>query len=311
MGAAFASLAGRLAAGRPLLLGGDVGASLRQLGASIAGAGALGRLARERPDAVEAHYAVELDAGVDILTTLTSDTTPRALAQVGMAYRAAAITAAAVDLALEAAERAARPVAVAGVLGGDAVAPVDVATLVEEHATHAARLAAAGSDLILARGMASRTELMAAVIAASNTQLPTWAVLEVDLRGEVLGGEPPTQVIHLLETSGASAILFDVRTADAARLAVGRAREAGTQLPLGVLLDAGASCIEGYPEGASDPEEWAATMMTLLPLGARALGGGRGCTQAHTAALARMLRREMPSLSPSLTETVEAPAFRG
>ena len=68
------ALAARLAgAGRPLMLGGDVGASLRASGVS----GHLGRLLREggddphlHGDALARHYAVEIAAGADVLTTL-------------------------------------------------------------------------------------------------------------------------------------------------------------------------------------------------------------------------------------------------
>jgi methionine synthase I (cobalamin-dependent) len=304
---AFAVLSRRLLSGRPLLLGGDVGASLRARGVSLSGPGALGRLVREHPDEVDRHYAVEIEAGVDVLTTLTSDTTPRALAQVGMAFRAAAITSAAVDRAVSVAEMAGRPVAVAGVLGGSPVAPLDVATLVEEHGIHAARLAASGAGLILARGMASRTELMAAVVAAANTDVPTWAVVEAEPDGTVLGGDSPAQVVRLLETAGASAILFEASSTGAAREAVARARSGGVTLPFGVLLDAGPSCLEGYPEGALSPEAWAEAIFSLLPFELRAVGGGRGCTEAHTAALARFLR-EQPSLAiGSDRPTAESP----
>ena len=296
MASAFAILSPRLHSGRPLILGGDVGASLRARGVSLAGPGALGRLVREQPSDVELHYAVEIEAGVDVLTTLTSDTTPRALAQVGMAFRSAAITSMAVDRAVSAAERAGRPVAVAGVLGGSSVAPLDIGSLVEEHGVHAARLAAAGAELILAHGMASRTELMAAVVAAANTDLPTWAVVETEPGGTVLGGGSPGDVARMLETAGASVILFESSSPRDAQQTVASARADGISLPFGVLLDAGEACIDGYPDGASSPEDWARAVLELLPLALSALGGGRGCTQAHTAALARTLRREMPSM---------------
>jgi methionine synthase I (cobalamin-dependent) len=295
---AFAALAPRLRAGRPLLLGGDVGASMRARGVIFSGPGALGRLVREHGDAVDSHYAVEVEAGVDVLMTLTSDTTPRSLAQVGMAYRAAAITAMAVDRAIDAADRVERPIAIAGVLGGSAIAPLDMAGLVEEHGVHAARLSAAGSSLILARGMASRSELMAAVVAAANTDLPTWAVVEADADGSVLGGEPPGPVVRMLESAGATTVLFEASTTSAAREALEGAMSGTAHLPLGVLLDAGPGCIEGYPEGAAPPDAWAEAMLELLSLNPRAIGGGRGCTQAHTAALARTLRHMIPSMAP-------------
>lgn len=282
--------------GRPLLLGGDVAASLRSRGVDVSGAGSLGRMVREDAARVDAHYEVEVAAGVDIVATLTTDTTPRALEHVGMAYRSAAITARAIDGALDAAARAGRPVAVAGVLGGNAVSPSGLGDLVEEHGIHAARLAAAGVDVVLARGFSSRAELLAAVVAAASTGVPTWAV--VDVGDGTSSTEAPADLVRLLGAEGAGAVLFQTASPDVARAVVGAAREGGATLPLGVLLDAGQTCVEGYPDGGLDPEAWAREASSLLSLDLRALGGGRGCTHAHTEALGRVLRRQLPSIPP-------------
>ena len=293
----FVALAPRLASGRPLLLGADISASLRGRGVSLQGPGALGRLLRERPAEVERYYHAEIEAGADVLPALTSETTPRVLAQVGMAFRAAALTSSMVDRALLAAEGAGRPIVVAGVLGGETVSPLDVPTLVEEHGTHAARLAAAGAGLILARGIASRTELMAAVVAAANTGLPTWAIIEAEEDGSVLGNDEPGQVAGLLEAAGASAVLFEVPTAPiGARLV---ARLLDCPLPVGLLVDA----CGGDP--ADQHQRWLDGWNTL-PERARILGGGHGCTEAHTDALARWLGQTPPRLHPSFRPTASS-----
>jgi methionine synthase I (cobalamin-dependent) len=294
----YSALSRRLLGGRPLLLGGDVASSLRLLGADVDGPGALGKLVREQGDKVDAHYSVEVAAGVDLLSTLTSDTTPRALAQVGMAYRSAAITAMAVDRAASAGQRAMRPIAIAGVLGGGSVSPVGVSDLAEDLSEHAARLEAAGCDLILARGDASRSELLAAVVAATHAESPTWAVVAVDADGTVLGDESPVEVVRLLEAAGASALLLDAETVAGARTVIEKVRRGGTSLPLGVLLDA-----DG-PDGVLSPDAWAEAALGLLALELRAFGGGRGCTHEHTAALSRALRRAVPSMAPPVLSAV-------
>jgi methionine synthase I (cobalamin-dependent) len=301
----LAALAPRLASGRPLLLGGDVGASLRGVGLGP-GAGGLGKLVREHPGEVDRHYRVEIEAGVDVLTTLTAETTPRVLAQVGMAFRSSAITSLAVDLALAAAERAGRAVAVAGVLGGSSLSPLDVTTLVEEHGQQAARMAAAGVDLILARGMASQTELMAAVVAAASTGLPTWAVVEANEGGTVLSGERASKVVAALEAAGAAAVLFEAPLPTTLHDALQQCHEGRHQeaaMPLGALLAAGPASIEGFPDSEIDPATWAESFLSLLPLGLRIVGGGRGSTWSHTETLAGLLRgqplRRFPSQRPT------------
>jgi S-methylmethionine-dependent homocysteine/selenocysteine methylase len=293
----FAALASRLASGRPLLLGADIAASLRGRGVTLQGPGALGKLLRERPYEVERYYHAEIEAGADVLPALTSETTPRVLAQVGMGFRSAALTSSMVDRALQAAEAVARPVVVAGVLGGESVAPLDIPTLVEEHGTHAARLAAAGAGLILARGIASRTELMAAVVAAANTGLPTWAVVEADEEGTVLENEDPGKIAPLLEAAGASALLFEVPSAEIGARLVARLGE--WPIPVGLLVDASVG------DAAQQHQRWIDNLGARFPPQARILGGGHGCTEAHTQALARWMaqtpQRQYPSHRPTTT----------
>src|SRR5262249_3075961 len=142
----------RLDTGRPLLVSGDPSASLRARGIVLHGPAALGRLVREDPDAVREHYHQDILAGVDVLACLTSDTIPRSLQQIGMPFRSAARTGAAVGLAREPAALAPRPLMAAGVLGSTEGPPLAEDGMGEELATHAARLATAGCELILARG---------------------------------------------------------------------------------------------------------------------------------------------------------------
>ena len=82
----------RLDQGRPLVLDADTGASFRARGVELDAPGTLGLLLRERPGDVLAHHRAEVQSAVDVLSTLTADTTPRALAAVGMQDRAALVT---------------------------------------------------------------------------------------------------------------------------------------------------------------------------------------------------------------------------
>jgi len=199
----FELLRSRLLEGRPLVLDADTGASFRARGVLLNSPGALGQLLREKPSEVEAHYLAEIDSRVDVLSALTADTTPRALAEVGMEHRAAQLTGRAVELALEAVQASTRPVAVAGVLGSDMVSPVAADRLHEELTEHAARLAAAGSELLVARGQGSRLGLQAAVVAAARTELPTWAVIECGPTGDSTVEGDPHELVEALADAGA------------------------------------------------------------------------------------------------------------
>lgn len=267
--------------------------------------GALGQLLRERPSEVLAHYRAEMESRVDVLCALTADTTPRALAEVGMQHRAAQLTSRAVELALEASEDSLKPVAVAGVLGSDMVSPVAADRLHEEFAEHAARLAAAGCQLLIARGQGSRLGLMAAVVAASRTELPTWAVIECGPTGDSSVDGDPDELLGALTEAGASSLLFEVPHIQLGLRQLerfSRAFEAHGLFP-GVLLAASESSVRGFNDAVSQPEHWVERALDLSIGGARVIGGGAGTTEEHTRSLALALGSLHPSVPARRSDT--------
>lgn len=292
----FERIRQRLQSGRPLVLDADTAASFRARGVELDTPGALGSLLRERPLELLDHYRAEVYSRVDVLSALTADTTPRALAEVGMQHRSAQLTGRAVELALEAAMEGEKPVAVAGVLGSDMVSPVAADRMHEELAEHASRLAVAGCELLIARGQGSELGLMAAVTAAAATELPTWAVLEY--RGAEEIASASTALIQSLADAGASAVLFEVPEVELGLAALSRFRAAFAEhgIAPGVLLAGSGESVRGFHDEESDPERWVARAVELGGAGARVIGGGAGTTEAHTQALARALGALHPSL---------------
>ena len=293
----------RLLAGRPLVVAADSNSSLRARGVVLDVPGALGQLLRERPGEVSEHYRVEVGCRADVLAALTGDTTPRALAEVGMEHRSAQLTSRAVELALEAAEESPKPVAVAGVLGSDMVSPVAAARLHEELTEHSARLAAAGCELLIARGQGSRLNLMAAVVAAARTELPTWAVVE--RTGDASTGSDH-ELFQSLQSAGASVILFEVASVKLGLEELARTRDAlaDAELVAGILLAASEMALPGFPDAESSPETWADHALDLDLGGARVIGGGAGTTESHLRALAQALGSLHPSMPAHRSDTV-------
>jgi methionine synthase I (cobalamin-dependent) len=301
----FELLRQRLSQGRPLVLDSDTGASFRARGVLLSSPGALGQLMREQPGEVESHYRAEIESRVDVLSALTADTTPRALSEVGMEHRAAQLTGRAVELALEAVEQQPRPIAVAGVLGSDMVSPVAADRLHEELTEHAARLGAAGCQLLIARGQGSRLGLMAAVVAASRTELPTWAVIECGPMGDDTAFGDPDDLIEALADAGASTLLFEVPHVDIGLKQLERfknALETHGMFP-GVLLAASETAVRGFDDPLSEPEHWVERAIDLSIGGARVIGGGAGTTEAHTRALAVALGSLHPSIPVRRSDT--------
>ncbi|MBK8256389.1 MAG: homocysteine S-methyltransferase family protein [Polyangiaceae bacterium] len=247
----------------------------------------MGRLVRERPVQVMRHYEHEVAAGVEVLCALTSETMPRALAQVGMAFRAAALTGSAIEMAMEAAAQAGRPVAVAGMLGGRTGAALAPDRVAEECAMHAARLAAAGCEIIVACSVgpfASKLGRISAVISASALRLPTWALVEVK-DGHTSDGEDLGECAKSVVDSGAQLVLFDVSDEHAGLDAMDRTASTLGDAQPGVLL--------ADPHG--DPELWAESAKRLIVGGAHVIGGGTGTTTDHVSALHRRLRTPRPT----------------
>jgi 5-methyltetrahydrofolate--homocysteine methyltransferase len=301
----FERIRHRLQHGRPLAVDSDTAASFRARGVELDSPGALGVMLRERPAEVMAHYRAEVQSRVDVLSALTADTTPRALAEVGMEHRAAQLTRRAVELALEAAAEGQKPIAVAGVLGSDMVNPVAADRLHGEFTEHAARLAAAGCELLIARGQGARLGLMSAVVAAARTELPTWAVLEYTANEVLTSGGNAMELAEALAEAGASVVLFEVAEVDLGLAYLERFRgafEVHGIVP-GVLLAGSASSVRGFNDELPDPEHWVERAVDLSLGGARAIGGGAGTTEAHTRRLAEALGSLHPSLPIRRSDT--------
>jgi 5-methyltetrahydrofolate--homocysteine methyltransferase len=291
----------RLVAGRPLVVAADANASLRARGVALDAPGALGVLLRSRPSEVLAHHRVEVACRADILVALSADTTPRALAEVGMEHRSAQLTGRAVELALEAAEDSPKPLAVAGVLGSDQVSPIAATRLHEELIEHSERLAVAGCELIIARGQGSRLNLMAAVVAAARTDLMTWAVVET--RDPELALD--MELFESLREAGASVVLFELASVARGLAELARTKDAleDAALAPGVLLAASETALPGFADGTLDPETWTDHALDLDFAGARVIGGGAGTTEEHLRALAGALGSLHPSIAAHRSDT--------
>lgn len=290
------ALVARLDAGLPLVIGGDAASGLLAHGANLDGVAPLGRLVREHPEVVTDYYGHEINAGADVLLALTDETMPRALGQIGMAFRSAALTGTAIELAVDAVAGAKRPVAVAGLLGARWIAPVSTERLTEEYATHATRLSTSGCEVILARGISAEafphgaahahTLRVAAIASACATQLPTWAVLETKDGERLADGDALEDAVRGAVEAGVHAVLFDALNEAAAQMALGVGLKLGARV--GVLLGAAPDARHGSPSKIVSTTGWVAACKRLVDGGATIIGGGAGTTLVHIAGLSQV-----------------------
>lgn len=286
----------RLSQGRPLVVDCDVAASLGARGCSLDEPGSLGAVLYRSAETVREHHLAELSCRVDVLSALTADTTPRSLAESGMEHRAARLTGKALDLVVDLTESSERPVVVAGVLGSDQITATQRGRFEEETKEHARRIAVGGADLIIVRGMGSRLDLVFAVAAASEHELPTWAVVE----GHLIEGQF-SQLVQSLADAGAEAVLFEVASVDDGLDKLRRIAELETTVIPGALLSAEPHALRGFPSEFSPT--WVDRVVELTDAGARIVGGGAGTTESHTRALATRLGVLHPSMPPPMIST--------
>ena len=134
-------------------------------------------------------------------------------------------------------------------------------------------------------------------MAAVETTLPTWAVVECTADGEPITGGTVAEILAELEDAGASVVLFEVPSIAQGVEQLRRVKLVETlQAVPGVLVAGGEESVRGFPDSSSVPDQWARNALDLDAAGARLIGGGAGTTEAHTAALAQELGELHPSL---------------
>jgi len=288
----YAQIRHRLHGGRPLVVDADVGAALRGRGFVIDAPGALGAMLHRDPQVVRAHHLAELASRVDVLSALTADTSPRALAEAGMEHRSARLTGLALELVSDAALEAQRPVAIAGVLGSDQLTATNKGRFEDETSEHAARIAVGGAELVIVRGMGSRLDLVFAVAAAAGQDLPSWVVIDRDVASE-------SELVELAESLadvGAEAVLLEVASIDDGLRRLAALEAASCSIVRGALLSAAPDALRGFPSPLFS--SWVERVVELTAAGARIVGGGAGTTEDHTRALATRLGVLHPSMPP-------------
>ncbi len=274
------------------MVGSDIEASLRSRGHDLDAPGALGALIHREPSQVQEHHRMELSNRVDIISTLTADTTPRALSEAAMEHRAARLTGDAIELAADAAAEQRKPAAVAGLLGSTLVGATQRERRDEETRQHAERLVAAGAELIIIRSSGALLELLFAIHLVARFELPCWAVVDEQLAA----ASDLSTLAQRCQDAGAEALVFESSCVESGvEFLQGLAAYDGP-LVKGALLNAAQGSLRGFPEPFS--HQWVDQAVALTDCGARIIGGGAGTTSAHTCALASHLGGLHPSLVP-------------
>ena len=191
-----------LAEGRPLLADGATGTNLFAMGLTSGDSPELWNA--EHPDRIQALHQAFVDAGADIILTNSFGANRRRLALHGLDPRARELNRLAAENARNVADRAGRPIVVAGSVGptGDLLAPLgplSEADAVEVFVEQIEALRDGGADVAWIETMSAPEEIRAAATAAARVGLPFTITASFDTAGRTMMGVAPAALGALVE----------------------------------------------------------------------------------------------------------------
>ena len=299
-----------LAERRPLLADGATGTNLFAMGLV---AGDTPETWNElHPDRIAKLHQDFVDAGADIILTNSFGGNARRLMLHKLDGRVRELNAAAARIARGVADKAGRPVVVAGSVGptGDLFAPLGPITedeAVEVFAEQMQGLAEGGADVMWIETMSAPEEMRAAVRAAGRLGLPCTLTASFDTAGKTMMGLAPADLPGFAAELDAPPLAVGANCGVGASdlLASVLAMTAGSGLP----IIAKANC--GIPEWHGDhihysgtPDLMADYAVLAADAGARIIGGCCGTSALHLAAMRRAIDAYVRSPAPSLDEIV-------
>ncbi len=299
--------------GRPLLADGATGTNLFAMGLVSGESPELWNA--NRPDRIQALHQAFVDAGSDIILTNSFGGNRRRLALHGADGRVRDLNRLAVENARAVADKAGRPVVVAGSVGptGDIFAPLGPMTedeAIDVFAEQIEGLHEGGADVIWIETMSAVEEIRAASLAAAKVGKPYTVTASFDTAGRTMMGVAP-------EAFAALAREFDPRPlACGANCGVGASDLLASILAMSAA-DPDAALIAkanaGVPHwhGAEihysgTPELMQVYAGLAVDCGARIVGGCCGNTPEHVAAIRRGLDGHRPGARPTVEAIVAA-----
>ena len=314
-----------LAEGRALLADGATGTNLIEAGLA---AGECAELWNEtHPERIRALHQSFVDAGADIILTNSFGANRRRLGPHGAAARVKKLSQLAAENARAVADRAGRPVVVAGSVGptGEMLAPLG--SLSEDEAMEIfveaiEGLKEGGADVVWIETMSALEEARAAARAAIAVGMPYTATASFDKAGRTMMGITPAAF------AGAFADLSPIPLAVGANCGVGAAdlvvsvlamTEAQPDAIVIAKANAGApQWQDGHPHYLATPELMGRYAALAIDAGARIVGGCCGNAPAHIAAMRRALdqhrrgpRPDLAAIEAALGKLVSPPTSKG
>jgi len=311
------SLAERLAHSGVLLADGATGTNLFAVGLQTGDAPELWNI--DHPDRIEALHQSFVDAGSDIILTNTFGGTHYRLNLHKAGDRVHELNYAAAQIAKRAANRADRPVLVAGSMGptGEILAPNGPVSIDEAKAAfkeQAIALKEGGVDILWIETISSAEEIEAAVLGAAEIGLPIVYTVSIDTNGRTMMGLTPNDTVRV------STSLNTHITAVGTNCGIGAAEVVAAVLNLNTAAEtigvkpalvAKANCgIPEYVDGKvvynGTPELMAEYAALAINAGATIIGGCCGTTPEHVKAMRVAIDNHTKTTAPNSDEIAAA-----
>jgi 5-methyltetrahydrofolate--homocysteine methyltransferase len=268
----------------------------------------------DRPEAIAALHDSFIEAGSDIILTNSFGGTRARLKLHNAQDRAYEINMRAAQIARGCADKAGRPVIVAGSMGptGEILQPVgplshaDAVAMFEEQGRG---LMDGGADVLWAETISSEEEIRAAAEATANIGAPFCGTLSFDTAGRTMMGVTSSGYAAMTDTLAPKPIAFGancgVGASDLIRTVLGFTEAA----PDAVVIAKANAGIPKYQDGHihydGTPELMADYARLARDAGARIIGGCCGTKPEHLVAMCAALQAHEPGARPTLAE-VEA-----
>ncbi|MFZ1963596.1 MAG: betaine--homocysteine S-methyltransferase [Roseiarcus sp.] len=314
-----------IAEGRPLLADGATGTNLIEAGLA---SGECAELWNEtHPDRIRALHRSFVDAGADIILTNSFGANRRRLGLRDLGARARELSQRAAQNARAVADRAGRPIVVAGSVGptGEMLAPLG--PLGEDEATaifveQIEGLRSGGADVVWIETMSAPEEARAAARAAIAVGAPYTATASFDTAGRTMMGLEPAAFARAFDDLAPPPLAIGANCGVGAADLVVSVLAMTEARPDAIVIAKANAGLPQWRDGrlhySGSPELMGRYAALAIDAGARIVGGCCGTTPAHIAAMRdalggyrRGLRPDLATIEAALGKLVAPPAAKG
>jgi len=267
------------------------------------------------PERVASLHNSFIEAGADIILTNSFGGSSYRLKLHQAQDRVAELNLAAASIARNEADKADRPVIVAGSVGptGEILQPVgtlDPAAAEDAFAVQILALAEGGVDVIWLETMSSKEELQSAGAGAKQTELPVVATMTFDTNGSTMMGFSPQELVELYRETVPRLAAYGANCGVGAADLIGAMIAMRNRADSGDILVAKSNCgipefTDGEIQYSGTPDLMADYARLARDVGARIIGGCCGTTAEHLVAMRKALDDYRPRLTPELDDVID------